>query len=533
MKRRTFLQLTAALAGFTATSGSCKQRPPIKGQIIGASAAVGHLLRDKSFGEPALIEEHDVVVVGGGVSGLSAARSLVKEGITDFVVLDLEQKMGGNAVNGQNEVSAYPWGAHYIPTPNNDLKDYLDFLKECGVITGESAAGLPIYNDYHLCFDPEDRLYINGSWQEGLVPHLGVPEAEQEQIQAFLQQMEHYRWLKGSDGRDAFAIPVDASSRDADLLALDTLTMKQWLTDTGFTSSYLHWYVNYCTRDDFGTTHDLVSAWAGIHYFASRKGKGDNAEHQDVLTWPEGNGWLVQQLEKNLKGKMQTGAVVVRVTEQEKEVLVDYLDLESRQLRRIRTQQCILAVPQFVAARLLGDKDRVGKVQQVFHYMPWMVANLTVTNLEERSGAPRSWDNVLYDSDSLGYVEASHQLLQQQRSKRNLTYYLPLTGLAPAAARKEAQQKTYAEWVRVVMDDLKKVHPNIEKATEELNVMIWGHAMVQPLPRVIHGGVRAALSRSINNHIHFAHTDLSGISIFEEGFYQGLYAARKVIQQIS
>ncbi len=532
MKRRTFLQFTAALAGLSSTSGACKQRQPIRGQIIGASAEVGHLLRDKSFGKPEVIEQRETVIVGGGVSGLSAAHFLVKEGITDFVVLDLEQKMGGNAANGQNELSAYPWGAHYIPIPNNDLTDYLEFLKESGVITGVNAEGLPIYNDYHLCFDPEDRLYINGSWQEGLVPNLGVPEAEQQQIRDFLKQMDNYRWLKGSDGKDAFAIPVNASSKEPEFLLLDTITMKQWLTDNGFTSSYLHWYVNYCTRDDFGTTYGSVSAWAGIHYFASRKGRGENAEHQDVLTWPEGNGWLVQQLQKNLTGKMKTGVVVVRVTAHPGEVLVDYLDIKSMQLRRIQARQCILAVPQFVASRLMGDKERIGKVQQQFHYMPWMVANLTVNRLDERSGAPGSWDNVLYDSDSLGYVDATHQLIRQQLPKRNLTYYLPLTSLPPAAARKEAHQKTYEQWVRVVMDDLKKVHPNIEEATEELNVMIWGHAMVQPLPGVIHGGIREELSRSINNQIHFAHTDLSGISIFEEGFYQGLYAARKVIQNL-
>jgi hypothetical protein len=162
-----------------------------------------------------------------------------------------------------------------------------------------------------------------------------------------------------------------------------------------------------------------------------------------------------------------------------------------------------------------------------------MVANLTVNRLEERSGQSESWDNVLYDSESLGYVDATHPMVQQKLPKRNLTYYLPLTSLPSAAARKEAHRKTYEEWVKVVMDDLKKIHPNIEAATEELNVMIWGHAMVQPLPGIIHGSIREELSRSINNQIHFAHTDLSGISIFEEGFYQGLYAAGKVIQNLS
>ena len=82
------------------------------------------------------------------------------------------------------------------------------------------------------------------------------------------------------------------------------------------------------------------------------------------------------------------------------------------------------------------------------------------------------------------------------------------------------------------MKELKRVHSNIEEATEELTIQIWGHAMTQPLPGIIHGNIRQALAASIQNKIHFAHTDLAGISLFEEAFYQGLNASKKVIQNL-
>jgi predicted NAD/FAD-dependent oxidoreductase len=125
------------------------------------------------------------VIVGGGVSGLSAARWLKNEGVDNFVILDLEKTMGGNAVNGKNDVSSFPWGAHYIPTPNNNLTEYLSFLEESKVITGYDEAGLPVYNDYYLCSDPQERLYINGEWQDGLIPHAGVPDKDKQQIKVF------------------------------------------------------------------------------------------------------------------------------------------------------------------------------------------------------------------------------------------------------------------------------------------------------------------------------------------------------------
>lgn len=533
MNRKHFIGLSLGFTGIGHFIFSCRSKKKIKGGIIGASASIGHLLRDKNNAPPVETIHKKVAIIGGGVSGLTAARHLQQQGIEDFALLDLEQQVGGNAANGKNNVSAFPWGAHYVPIPNNGLTEYTDFLKDCDVITGTDNNGLPVYNDYYLCFDPEERLYINGRWQEGIIPNFGVPDEEKKQIQRFIQLMDDYRHVKGGDAKDAFAIPVDHSSKDKLFTDLDKITMKQWLLTNDFTSSYLHTYINYCTRDDFGTPHDQCSAWAGIHYFAARKGKGSNAEHGDVLTWPEGNGFLTHHLQKNITGQLLTNCLATHVTTTEQSVLIEYFDVKAKVFNAIEADQCILAVPQFIAARLLQDEDRSRKVKERFHYAPWMVANLTVSELEERSGAPLSWDNVLYESESLGYVNATHQMTRQYYEKRNLTYYLPLTKRSPAEERKGAQAKTHEEWVSLVLNDLRKIHPNIDEAVSEVSIMIWGHAMAQTLPGMLHGTIRQELAASIQNRIHFAHTDLAGISIFEEGFYQGLAAAKKVIAQLS
>ena len=532
MRRKKFLQLSAALAGMGGLAAACKpSRRVIPGEIVGASAAVGHLLRDRQFGAPVMTVECDVAIVGGGVSGLSAARWLRRLGVKSLKVLDLEKKVGGNAACGKNSVSAYPWGAHYIPVPNPGLPEYHHFLEEAGVIVGHDAGGLPIFNEYHLCFDPQERLYMAGHWQDGLVPAQGLTAASRAEVERFLQEMDRMRNARGVDGLEAFAIPVDRSSKDPQFTELDAITMKEWLHRNGYRSQEMEWYVNYCTRDDFGTSSDLISAWTGIHYFAGRKGAGANAKRDDVLTWPEGNGWLVTRLTEPIADCLMTNALVIRVVPGPDVVEVHYLDVPSMKVCSVRAKQVIMAVPQFVANRLLpANAERIRIVGEHMQYTPWAVANLTVERMEERRGQPLSWDNVLYDSQSLGYVEATHQQLGQLKEELVLTWYRPLTEDVPAEARRKAQQRTHAEWVQMIFDDLRSVHPDIEERTKRIDIMIWGHAMAQPRPGWIHGDVRRSLRDCADPRIHFAHTDLAGISIFEEGFYQGIRAADEVVR---
>lgn len=537
LTRRTFfgkcaaLLATAATPGWLPTGCSPARNIPVGGKIMGASAAAGHKLRGDHalFAQPPSQVHHcEYVIVGGGVAGLSAARRLKAAGVESFCVLELEEQAGGNAASGHNGICANPWGAHYLPLPNPDQAELLDFLRECGAITGFDAAGVPVYNDYYLCFDPKERLYLNGYWQDGLIPHFGVPGADQAQIRTFLERMQTFRTARGTDGRYAFNLPVDASSADAQYRDLDRITMLDYLRSQGLTSPYLTWYVDYCCRDDYGTTAGDTSAWAGIHYFAARRGVAANAEGSTVLTWPEGNGWLVTQLARHAAGNIKTGRLVYAVTPAGEAVHVDYLDVRSGTTGRVTAGKCLVAAPQLVAGRLLkGVPARPGTAPAAFTYSPWMVANLTLLPFPDRQGSPLSWDNVVYGGASLGYVNARHQHLRSHPGPgpQVVTYYLPLSHTDPVTARTEALARTHAEWVDLLTKDLAAAHPDLGKYLQRVDVWLWGHGMVRPVPGFVWGEARRQAAAPVAGRVFFAHSDLSGISLFEEAFYHGNRAA--------
>ena len=120
-------EILAAFLGVPVALAACKSNvaPTIPdGELVGASDVIGHKLRDGLRPQPPQDkwERKGVVIVGGGVAGLSAAWRLKKNGFEDFVLLELEPDPGGTARSGNNPagIVPYPWGAHYVPAPHKE-----------------------------------------------------------------------------------------------------------------------------------------------------------------------------------------------------------------------------------------------------------------------------------------------------------------------------------------------------------------------------------------------------------------------------
>lgn len=531
-------EILAAFLGLPVALAACRENktPPLPpGEIVGASDAFGHRVRDGLRVEVPSDAWSDVpvVIVGGGVAGLTAAWHLQRSGFNDYVLIEIEKAPGGTARSGSNRVISFPWGAHYIPAPMKENTGLISLLDEMGVIEGTDKDGEPVIGEQFLCRDPEERIFFKGRWYEGLYLHAGENADDQQQMERFNAEINHWVAWRDAKGRRAFTLPVSACSDDAEVTALDQLSMNEWMNQRGFSSPRLRWYVNYACRDDYGMTLEQTSAWAGLFYFCARVLK-PNVESQSLITWPEGNGHLVNHLYEKTQSHIQLDRAAVELIPTSTGCDLITLDQQGKTPRGFHAKQVIFAAPQFVARYVIRPyRENPPPHIAEFQFGSWMVANLTLKDRPQQNAHrdfPLAWDNVFYDSESLGYVVATHQR-GIDRGPTVFTYYYPLCDANARAARTRMLETDWRGWADVALTDISRAHTDIRDLVERLDVMRWGHAMIRPRTGFMWGQARREAAKPFRS-IHFAHSELSGVALFEEAFDQGLRAADEVIGSI-
>jgi monoamine oxidase len=523
IKRRSVLAGGAA----TLALAACKPKPrEIKASFTGTSPQAGHKIREALAQAPTSQKRSKIVIAGAGIAGLGAGYSLLKQGITDFVILDLEASAGGNSRSGQTAQGLrYPIGAHYLPAPNKNAGAVRELLTDLKLFRTEN--GRDIYDEKVLCHSPQERLLVEGEWQSGLLPQ----ETAANAMEAFAEQVRRF------SEAEPFALPSLAKPLGAQQKTLEGLSFKQFLAEQKITDPHLLWYLDYCCRDDYGAGPRDVSAHAGIAYFASRHGFSSTTSKREdagVLTWPEGNGYLSRALADKLQVQLQTRKLVHAIEPSASGANLRVLDLVSNSVEQWQCEELVLALPMFIGSRLLAGTSPLAQALRAFskaaQYAAWQVSNLIIdAPLEERKGAPRSWDNVVYKGPHLGYVDSQHQSFRAHTQGPTILTHYSAIGIE-AHERKLFFERSPDTLAQFVLHEMEAAHPNIRAATAEVQITRYGHAMVSPTPKLRTSAALAALQAmalkpdSQTPRIHLAHSDLSGYSVFEEAYTWGVEA---------
>jgi predicted NAD/FAD-dependent oxidoreductase len=510
--RRTFLaHSAAALAACGQTS-----TPRWTGGWVGDAPLRGHRLRETTAWPAPAIERHaSLVIVGAGIGGLAAARAAMRAGIDDIALFDLHDAPGGNSRGHLLAGAPCPLGAHYLPLPGPAAHEVTEWLHEIGVARHE--LGRTVWDERQLCHSPQERLFFEGAWHDGVLPPAEPGSATLAQYRRFGER------IATAQREIGFALPTQRAPWTAAHAALDAMPFSRWLAGESLDDARLRWYLDYCCRDDYGAGVDTVSAWAGLHYFASRHGfhaPGEaEAEREGVLTWPEGNARLVRHLAAPLGERWHPGCVVRRVTVERHRVSVELWNEAAQRSERWSAPQVVLALPLFVAARIVTEPaDPLRQAAASMRYAPWLVANLHLDQpLLDRPGAAPSWDNVIYGSAGLGYVNAQHQSLAPVPGATVLTAYRAL-GTEQRAALLD---RPWRDWALAAIDDLATTHPDLAPKLSRIDLTRHGHAMSIPAPGVRGQAALRALRNGAGPRLQVAHSDLAGYSVFEEAFTAG------------
>lgn len=526
MERRLFLKYLGVSALGTVLYG-CNTARKYNVKMVDSFSEIGHLLREP-LGEYKISKEEsiDILIVGAGISGLSAARCLKVNGIANFKLVEMLPHFGGNSCAGKNSTSAYPWGAHYLPLVNNNLTELLDFLKEHNIVT-HFENGLPFYNEEYLCFDNEERLYNNGIWQEGLVPQLNNDHVYNKQLAVFNDLVSLYAGMKATDGNYYFTLPIANAAADEQSMEWSKCKAIDWLKEKGINHATLLWYLNYCISDDYGCSLLQVSTWAFLQYFCGRRATAANAYKSSLLTWPEGNQFLAEKLQKNIAGDIAYNTIVRAVQQQENGLTVIIQNTETKDFSIVKCKHLVLNTPHHVTKKIAPFVCANDDYE--FEHFPWVIANITVKPLPELTGMDLSWDNVIMNSKSLGYVVANHQSVSLPENYV-FTCYHTFNDRSSVEERKALREKSVTTLETFFVNELKKVYPNIMESIMSIEIKTLGHGMIAPLPNTIFSKTWQYYQTPKNN-IYFCHTDYCGISIFEEAFYKGLSIANNILKE--
>lgn len=438
-----------------------------KPSVEGEDNKICHQVRDgKVFSRPPVSARHDVVIVGGGVSGLAAAYKLRDR---DFLLLEKEPHWGGNAYLMDYNGSAYATGAAFL-----DGEDDEGFLlaREIGI------EPLPINN-----------------WDGSIVKGEFVADT----------------WGDGID-----KLPYNLATKNLfhrfreNTLAIDREKRKEELQNTswqsymrGYPQEIIEWWDNY-GPSNWGAKSADTAAFIPLYELHMIAGKDRKDER---YTFPGGLGAiskkLVETLEPTHQERMLTGATIVAVENDKSEARVTYI--QGGELKTVAAKAVIMATPKFITRRLVqGLPEKQSDAMQQIRYIPYAVVNLIYDKPVFNNG----YDTWCPGNRFSDVIVADWVIKKQpgyQQKYNILSCYTPMEEderallLTEDGARKMAGE---------VLADFQKLMPSTNVDPVEVHIYRRGHPLYMSTPGLF--ATVQPVVREPFGRILFANTDSEG-----------------------
>ncbi len=453
--------------------------------VDGEDNRICHQVRDgKVFTRPAASARHDVVIVGGGVSGLTAAYRLQHR---DFLLLEKEPHWGGNAYAMEYDGSTYATGSAFLTKDENAYH----FAREIGL------EPLPV--------NSSDASILRGelvldTWGEGL-NKLPYAAPVREGFKKFKKEM--------------LAIEVDKRGKElydkpfSDFLKGYPAELKQWWDNFG--------------PSNWGAASEETAAALAI---LTLQEMAEESRADDRYTWPGGLGAITKKLAETLqpkyKDRMQTGATTVAVVSEKDGVQVTYM--LGGELKTVAAKAVIMATPKFITRRIVeGLPDKQSEAMHQIRYIPYPVVNL----IFEKPVFNHGYDTWCPGNTFTDFIVADWVIQKQagyQQKFNIISCYTPMKEeergylLNEIGARKIAAN---------VLADFQKLMPGFNVDPVEVHIYRRGHPLYMSTPG-LYTQVQP-LARQAMDRVFFANTDSEGP---ESTTAKGIQAAQRAVKEV-
>jgi hypothetical protein len=407
--------------------------------VEGEHFNVCHQVRDgHSFPKPDATRKADVVIVGGGVAGLSAAYFLKAK---DWLLLEKEDHFGGNAYQEEYDGHTYATGAAY--GYRGDAGDQL--AKEIGL-------HLPLISTPDPLID--NGKYAPDIWRTGIndLPYT------KDVVASFKKYRDDMR-------------KIDFKKNAAQL-------------DSEPFTKYLAGYVPEITKlwdaygpSNWGAFTEDTSALIGI---ADSQYLFDGLDDQRVIL-PGGLGCITHKLVEVLKpqhgDRMLGDATAVAVVPDKDEVRVTYA--QGDKITTVAAKVVLMCTPKFITARLVaGLPSEQKQAIRRMRYAPYPMINIIFDRPVYRKG----YDNWCPGKTFTDFIVADWTIRNNPgyKPKYNiLTFYTPLRESERSILLNQDDCKTLAA---KVLKDFQGLMPEFNVNPVEVRLYRRGHPMFMAVP---------------------------------------------------
>lgn len=452
--------------------------------IEGEENKICHQVRDgKVFARPPASAKHDIVIVGGGMSGLAASYLLQKH---DFLLLEKEPHFGGNAYLMEFQGQAYATGSAFA-----DNQSVVDFANEIGL------KPLPVDN-----FDPTivNGEFVADTWGDG-IDKLPYSPTIREAFKKFRKEL----------------LAIDYEKRETELYNVPATDLMK-----GYPPELQLWWDGFGASSWGSRSEDSPAAAvvSQLQWAAAPNRKDDR------YTWPGGLGALSKHLAEVLTPKyadrMLTDATIVAVSIEKEEVNVTYL--QGADLKTVAAKAVIMATPKFITRRIVeGIPDKQDEAMQQMRYIPYALVNLIFDKEIYRKG----FDNWCPGNSFTDFIVADWVIRNQPGFHPKYNILSCYTPLHEEDRRLLLTEPTARRVAGKVLQDFQKLLPAFNVDPVEVHLYRRGHPMYMTMPGLF--TKVQPLLRQPMGRIFFANTDSEGpIS----STTQAIIAARRVAKEV-